>query len=257
MSSHRLWAAATLLGLAVASMLTLRAASEQVTVAGGTLEGRRRRGRQLVQGHSVRRAAGGRSALASAAAGRAVDGREGRRPHTATTACSCRFPATPRRSARRPTRTASCSTSGARPSRPSPKLPVMVWIYGGGFVNGGSSPAVYDGSQFARRGVVFVSFNYRVGRFGFFAPPGADRRRSPSGPLGNYGYMDQIAALKWVQAQHRRVRRRSRQRHDLRRVRRRRLRAHAADVAAWRRGCFTRRSSSRAAAATACCRRVC
>ena len=77
------------------------------------------------------------------------------------------------------------------------KLPVMVWIYGGGFVNGGSSPAVYDGSQFARRGVVFVSFNYRVGRFGFFAHP-ALTAENPKGPLGNYGYMDQIAALKWV-----------------------------------------------------------
>src|SRR5579872_499570 len=77
------------------------------------------------------------------------------------------------------------------------KLPVMVWIYGGGFVNGGSSPAVYDGSQFAKRGVVFVSFNYRLGRFGFFAHP-ALTKENPSGPLGNYGYMDQIAALKWV-----------------------------------------------------------
>ena len=47
----------------------------------------------------------------------------------------------------------------------------MVWIYGGGFVNGGSSPAVYDGSQFAKHGIVFVSFNYRLGRFGFFAHP--------------------------------------------------------------------------------------
>ncbi len=80
---------------------------------------------------------------------------------------------------------------------PSRKLPVMVWIYGGGFVNGGSSPAVYDGSQFARRGVAFVSFNYRLGRFGFFAHP-ALTRESPSGPVGNYGYMDQIAALQWV-----------------------------------------------------------
>src|SRR5580765_2246033 len=53
----------------------------------------------------------------------------------------------------------------------SSKLPVMVWIYGGGFVNGGSSPAVYDGSQFAKQGIVFVSINYRVGRFGFFAHP--------------------------------------------------------------------------------------
>jgi para-nitrobenzyl esterase len=74
----------------------------------------------------------------------------------------------------------------------------MVWIYGGGFVNGGSSPAVYDGQHFARRGVVFVSFNYRIGRFGFFAHP-ALTKETPDGPLGNYGYMDQIAALRWVQ----------------------------------------------------------
>jgi para-nitrobenzyl esterase len=78
------------------------------------------------------------------------------------------------------------------------KLPVMVWIYGGGFVNGGSSPDVYSGHQFARQGVVLVSFNYRVGRFGFFAHP-ALTKESPDGPLGNYGFMDQIAALKWVQ----------------------------------------------------------
>ena len=63
------------------------------------------------------------------------------------------------------------------------KLPVMVWIYGGGFVNGGSSPAVYDGSQFAQRGVVFVSFNYRLGRFGFFAHP-ALTKENRGGPLG-------------------------------------------------------------------------
>ncbi|MCX7586382.1 carboxylesterase/lipase family protein [Phenylobacterium sp. 58.2.17] len=78
------------------------------------------------------------------------------------------------------------------------KLPVMVWIYGGGFVNGGSSPEVYSGHQFAKQGVVVVSFNYRVGRFGFFAHP-ALSKESPGGPLGNYGFMDQIAALKWVQ----------------------------------------------------------
>lgn len=78
------------------------------------------------------------------------------------------------------------------------KLPVMVWIYGGGFVNGGASPAVYDGSQFAKQGVVFVSFNYRLGRFGFFAHP-ALTAEDPTGLLGNYGYMDQLAALQWVQ----------------------------------------------------------
>jgi len=85
------------------------------------------------------------------------------------------------------------------PEKPaSAKLPVMAWIHGGGFVNGGASPAVYDGRHFARRGVVFVSFNHRLGRFGFFAHP-ALSSESPKGPLGNYGYLDQIAALKWVQ----------------------------------------------------------
>lgn len=82
-------------------------------------------------------------------------------------------------------------------SRTSP-LPVMVWFYGGGFVNGGSSPAVYDGSHFAERGIMLVSFNYRVGRFGFFAHPTLTKE-NPEGPLGNYAFMDQIAALKWVQ----------------------------------------------------------
>jgi para-nitrobenzyl esterase len=85
-----------------------------------------------------------------------------------------------------------------RPDSTAARLPVMVWIYGGGFVNGGSSPAVYDGSAFARRGVVFVSFNYRLGRFGFFGHP-ALTKESPDGPLGNYGYLDQIAALKWIE----------------------------------------------------------
>ncbi|MCV9878156.1 carboxylesterase/lipase family protein [Brenneria izbisi] len=82
-----------------------------------------------------------------------------------------------------------------RPADAKGPLPVMVWIYGGGFVNGGASPAIYSGQAFARQGIVFVSFNYRVGRFGFFAHPSlADQ------PLrGNYGLMDQIAALKWVQ----------------------------------------------------------
>jgi para-nitrobenzyl esterase len=78
------------------------------------------------------------------------------------------------------------------------KLPVMVWIYGGGFVNGGSSPEVYSGEAFARQGVVFVSFNYRLGRFGFFGFPALSKEH-PREPKGNYGYMDQIAALKWVQ----------------------------------------------------------
>jgi para-nitrobenzyl esterase len=82
--------------------------------------------------------------------------------------------------------------------RSSHQLPVMVWIYGGGFVNGGSSPAVYDGGQFASDGIVLVSFNYRLGNFGFFAHPALTEEQR-AGPLGNYAFMDQIAALQWVQ----------------------------------------------------------
>jgi para-nitrobenzyl esterase len=84
-----------------------------------------------------------------------------------------------------------------RPADAKKALPVMVWIYGGGFVNGGSSPEVYAGDQFAKQGIVFVSFNYRLGRFGFFGFP-ALTTEHPDEPKGNYGYMDQIAALQWV-----------------------------------------------------------
>ncbi len=85
------------------------------------------------------------------------------------------------------------------PAKPSSsKLPVMVWIYGGGFVNGGSSPAVYDGSAFAKSDVVLVSFNYRLARFGFFAFPALSKEQGAH-PTANFGLLDQIAALQWVQ----------------------------------------------------------
>jgi para-nitrobenzyl esterase len=76
------------------------------------------------------------------------------------------------------------------------KLPVMMWIHGGAFAVG--SGAGYDGSQFARDGVLIVTVNYRLGRAGWFAHP-ALTRENPRGLLGNYGLMDQIAALKWIQ----------------------------------------------------------
>ncbi|WP_294190209.1 carboxylesterase family protein [uncultured Sphingomonas sp.] len=79
------------------------------------------------------------------------------------------------------------------------KLPIIVWIYGGGFVNGGASPPTYSGANLAKQGVMFVSFNYRVGRFGTFALPQLTKANADKGMLGNYGVMDQIAALKWVQ----------------------------------------------------------
>jgi para-nitrobenzyl esterase len=84
-------------------------------------------------------------------------------------------------------------------SGPRHGLPAMVWIHGGGFVNGSGAAPLYDGTQLARQGVVVVTLNYRLGRFGFFAHP-ALTRESPDGPLANYGLMDQIAALRWVKA---------------------------------------------------------
>lgn len=77
------------------------------------------------------------------------------------------------------------------------KLPVLVWIHGGGFLNGSAAAAIYDGSAFAQQGLVVVSFNYRLGRLGFFAHPALTAAKE--GPLGNYGLLDQVAALQWVQ----------------------------------------------------------
>ncbi|MET0179976.1 MAG: carboxylesterase family protein [Novosphingobium sp.] len=85
-----------------------------------------------------------------------------------------------------------------RPAAAHARLPVLLWIYGGGFVNGGSSPPTYSGAAMAARGVVFVSFNYRVGRFGTFAHPALTRADEDRGLRANYGTLDQIAALNWV-----------------------------------------------------------
>ena len=85
-----------------------------------------------------------------------------------------------------------------RPARAMKKLPVIFWIYGGGFVNGGASPPTYAGTNLARQGVLVFSANYRVGRFGTFAHPQLTQENADQGRLGNYGYMDQIAALQWV-----------------------------------------------------------
>jgi para-nitrobenzyl esterase len=76
------------------------------------------------------------------------------------------------------------------------KLPVMVWIYGGGFTIGGTSISMYDGANLAKKGVVLVSIAYRLGAFGFLAHP--ELSAEQSGHSGNYGLMDQIAGLQWV-----------------------------------------------------------
>ena len=78
-------------------------------------------------------------------------------------------------------------------------LPVIVWIYGGGYAVGASNSPTFDGAALARHGVVVVTFNYRLNVFGFLAHP-ALTAESPEHTSGNYGLLDQVAALKWVQA---------------------------------------------------------
>lgn len=77
-------------------------------------------------------------------------------------------------------------------------LPVMFWIHGGAFMAGSASDAMYDGQDLALKGVVVVTADYRLGPFGFFAHPLLSKE-SPNGVSGNYGLLDLIAALKWVQ----------------------------------------------------------
>jgi para-nitrobenzyl esterase len=73
--------------------------------------------------------------------------------------------------------------------------PVFIWIYGGGLSSGSANCAIYDGEEMAKKGVVFVSINYRVGVLGFMAHPELTKE---AGTSGNYGFLDQIAALKWI-----------------------------------------------------------
>ncbi len=81
--------------------------------------------------------------------------------------------------------------------QPTEKRPVIVWIHGGAFTGGSGSVPLYDGEFMAKKGVVFVTINYRLGVFGFLAHP-ALSQESPHHVSGNYGLLDQIAALQWV-----------------------------------------------------------
>lgn len=80
---------------------------------------------------------------------------------------------------------------------PQGGLPVMVWVYGGGFVGGSASLPLYDGEALARKGVVLVSLNYRTGVFGFLAHR-ALAAESPQHSAANYGILDVIQALRWI-----------------------------------------------------------
>ena len=77
-------------------------------------------------------------------------------------------------------------------------LPVIVWIYGGGYINGSASMPLYWGDRLAHKGVIVVTIAYRLGPLGFLAHPELTRE-SPHHSSGNYGLMDQIAALEWIQ----------------------------------------------------------
>ena len=81
-------------------------------------------------------------------------------------------------------------------ANPRSKLPVIVFIYGGGGTIGSAGMAVYGGESVAREGAIFVNLNYRVGALGFMAHP--ELTREQGGHSGNYGYLDQNAALRWV-----------------------------------------------------------
>ncbi|TWR26878.1 carboxylesterase family protein [Mucilaginibacter achroorhodeus] len=83
--------------------------------------------------------------------------------------------------------------------KPKAKLPVLVYFYGGGFVAGDGSEARYDGESMAKRGIIALTVNYRLGVFGFLAHPELTKE-SKHNASGNYGLLDQNAALRWVQA---------------------------------------------------------
>jgi len=85
------------------------------------------------------------------------------------------------------------------PAHAKGKVPVLVWIHGGGFNSGSGSIPIYDGRALAARGIVVVTINYRVGIFGFLAHPDLTREAA-GGPNANFGLQDMIAALRWVRA---------------------------------------------------------
>src|ERR1700722_14421483 len=84
-------------------------------------------------------------------------------------------------------------------AKPKAKLPVMAWIYGGGFVGGGTSEPRQDGEHLTRKGVVVVSMNYRLGIFGFFATHEL-AAEDPHHAAGNQGLLDELAAIQWVRS---------------------------------------------------------
>src|SRR5690606_2097779 len=108
--------------------------------------------------------------------------------------------ANPNQQSRAPGQSEDCLTLNVwtPAKRTDEKLPVMVWFYGGSFVVGSAANPRFDGEQFAKDGAVYVCVSYRVGIFGFLAHPGLTAE-DPNHFSGNYGILDQLAALRWIQ----------------------------------------------------------
>ncbi len=227
----KLFSAAAIGWIATAGAAIGQAALTGVVHApAGDVQGLSVAGVGAVSRHSLCRASGRRIALAAAAAGGAMGadaaGDEVRQHLSAAAARRVRgaeqdrgLPLSQRLHA------------GDRRRNTSAQLPVMVWFHGGGLFSGESND--YDGSKLASRGrVVVVTLNYRVGALGFFSHPAIN---AEGHPFANYGIMDEQLALRWVQANIAGVRRRSRQRDDLRSVRRRHRRDGEPRLAAFER----------------------
>lgn len=91
-----------------------------------------------------------------------------------------------------------CLTLNVWAPQAAQNLPVMVWLHGGAHRIGSGTFPIYDGGALARQGVIVVTVNYRLGPLGYFAHPALTGEAGPDDPLGNYGMLDQIAALEWV-----------------------------------------------------------
>ena len=100
-------------------------------------------------------------------------------------------------SAERPMTSEDCLSLNIWMPKNAKNSPVFLWIHGGSLVSGTGSEPIYDGSALAKRGLIVVSINYRLGMLGYFAHP-ALSAESPEGISGNYGLLDQMAALQWV-----------------------------------------------------------
>ena len=158
-----------------------------VTLEGGTVRGVVANGVISWKGVPYAAPAGRRSSLAQSAAGTAMDRGEGHQPVRAGLHADRQW--APIRGLPHPERLAP------GPAAVDP-LPVMVWMHGGTMVHGGT--AIYPFDAMAAKGVMIVSMNFRLGRFGYFAHP-ALGEETPDDVRGNYGFMDQRATLQWVQ----------------------------------------------------------